>query len=480
MEQLPEALLALAKYRQFILWKAVWNGPKGKWDKCPVDHRTLSVFVKGGGWQQDPDAWTDSDTALKLAKASNGALHVGFFFTPSDPFYFLDIDKCLQADNTWTPLARQLCARLKGAAVEVSYSGKGLHIFGTGPVPLEHGCRDGLNNLELYTSGRFVALTGTNAMGDAGHDSGAAITSISVEHFPARAVVVSDEWTTEPVDEWSGPTDDDELIELMMNAKSSTAAVMGQKATLKQLWEADDSILSELYPPDNDYDTFNHSFADGALCAHLAFYTGKDCERIQRIFERSALIREKWEDREYYRSRTIRGACGVTTQVYGQPRPEPESAVAVAPVQAAVVAEAEVVGEGMAAAIREGWQCLFLTQQQDYFKGCVYVIEAHKVFVPNGSMLKPDQFKATYGGYVFAMDAENKVTSKSAWETFTESKAITFPKADSTCFRPDLEPGTIIYKEGRSYVNIYVPITTSLNLSHDLILKALPRLVSAI
>ena len=62
------------------------------------------------------------------------------------------------------------------------------------------------------------------------------------------------------------------------------------------------------------------SEADMDLCGKLAFWTNRDTERMDRLFRRSALMRQKWE-RKAYRRRTIetaiRGCKGGYT-----PRPE--------------------------------------------------------------------------------------------------------------------------------------------------------------
>src|SRR3546814_4149290 len=73
--------------------------------------------------------------------------------------------------------------------------------------------------------------------------------------------------------------------------------------------------------------------------------------------------------------------------------------------------------------------------------------------MPNGDLLKPEQFKATKGGYEFQIDPNGGRSSKNAFEVFTESRCTKFPKADAICFRPDVTPGAIIEKEGRRYVN---------------------------
>ena len=460
MEALPAALQALANYPQFILWKGVPNA-KGGVDKLPVDPHTLSMFVKGEDWQNDPTKWATYAHAIGAAKLAGPGHGVGFLFTANDPFYFLDIDKCLQPDNTWSPLAVELCQRLAGAAVEVSQSGRGLHIFGTGTVP-EHGCKNIALGLELYTSRRFVALTGASATGDSGLDCTAAMAQIVPQYFPPQIMAEPTAWSDGPVEEWRGPDNDDELIELMINSRKGAGAIFGGKASARELWEADEAALAKAYPDGEGLGRpYDGSSADMALCTHLAFWTGKDCERIERIFNQSQLVRDKWLERDDYRQRTIVHACGLTKGVYGEAKKPLESVEAPSPTLGppAQTAAAEIVSEPMAAALREGFQYLGLSQQLTYFAGCVYVRDLHRVFTPDGALLKPDVFKTSYGGYVFAVDAANEASpTKNAWEAFTESKGATFPKAHGICFRPETRPGAIIQEEGRLLVNTYVPI----------------------
>jgi hypothetical protein len=96
-------------------------------------------------------------------------------------------------------------------------------------------------------------------------------------------------------------------------------------------------------------------------------------------------------------------------------------------------------------------------QMKELFKGCTYVVDQHRVLVPGGKLLKPEQFKALYGGYTFAMDLRNEKTTRNAFEALTESQALRAPKVDGTCFRPDLPPGAVVTTEGRSRVNTWWP-----------------------
>jgi putative DNA primase/helicase len=63
------------------------------------------------------------------------------------------------------------------------------------------------------------------------------------------------------------------------------------------------------------------SEADLALCVMLAFWLGKDPERINRLFHQSALMRPKWDEKHYsdgrsYGQETIDEAIRKTTETY--------------------------------------------------------------------------------------------------------------------------------------------------------------------
>ena len=70
----------------------------------------------------------------------------------------------------------------------------------------------------------------------------------------------------------------------------------------------------------------DRSRGDLSLCCHLAFWTGGDAERMDRLFRLSGRYREKWE-RVDYRERTIARALEQVTEFY---RPPEESRRAVA------------------------------------------------------------------------------------------------------------------------------------------------------
>jgi primase-polymerase (primpol)-like protein len=63
-----------------------------------------------------------------------------------------------------------------------------------------------------------------------------------------------------------------------------------------------------LYPSESE--------ADLALCNYLAFWTGGDTDRMDRLFRQSALFDEKWEERVDYRRRTMELAIASINSTY--------------------------------------------------------------------------------------------------------------------------------------------------------------------
>lgn len=383
-------------YRQFINWSPVWNAEKGKHEKITGQSVT------------DRTAWLSWEEAI--SRGSN----VGFVFTSFDPFFFLDIDNALSADGRWSDLAMTLCQAFTGCYIEVSQSGKGLHIFGTGIYPTNHSCRNTALNIEFYTRERFVALTGTNAVGSAIHCNQSSIDWLVHTYFKPRVNVDTGNWTTTAVPEYSGPDSDTELIELMLKSKKSP---FSRSASVHELWHGDTSKYGG-----------DHSSADAALCQHLAFWTGKNCERIDQLFRQSGLFREKWENRQDYRQSTILKAVQLCSATYSK------------------------------TSMRDGLQFLSIEQQLQFFQGCTYIRNKHRVSVPDGGLLTPDQFRVVYGGYIFAIDNLGDKTTRNAWDAFTQSQGYKTPMVNQTCFRPELPPMSIVDEENTTMLNTYTPV----------------------
>lgn len=423
MNTLPHAFQALGMFKQFINYKLVPDG-KGKTQKKPINPSTGEVHNP-----HDPAIWTNFDNCVGKGDG------VGFVLTENDPFFFVDIDKCAEAGE-WSDLAKNLMTLCAGCAVEVSQSGTGLHILGMGKFP-EHACKNTGLNIELYTSERFVALTGRNAVGNVATTC-TRIDELVNLYFKPTAATTSAEWTDGPVEEWNGHESDDQLITHAL-AVTGAAAAFGNKASFRDLWECDEEKLALAYPDLEGSRAYDGSSADAALAQHLAFWTGMDCERMLRLMEKSGLVRDKWERDDYLR-RTILSACGRCEKVYIRTQPD-----TTAP------------GQVTEATPRQRGGLMFADEQLELFKGCVYMRDLHRVFVPDGSVLKPEQFRAYYAGWTFVLDDANSKVTTDAWKAFTESQILEHPRVLRPMFRPDLEPGLVFEYNGHLRVNNYVP-----------------------
>lgn len=424
--QVPPPLAGMAELRQFILVRLAPRGD-GKMDKLPCDWRTGAVCSA-----HDSSAWTGYYEAQNAANTRGAGWGVGFVFTADCGFWFLDIDGALQGGQ-WSPLATELCQLFPGAAIEVSNSGKGLHIFGRGHIPL-HACKNVPLGLELYHEGRFVML-GYNQIGDCRTDHSGALAQVVDRYFqPTGAGDVGD-LTDAPSAEWAGPTDDDELIQRALASKSALGA-FGAKASFADLWTANAEVLATAYPDSGpQHRAYDASSADAALMQHLAFWTGKHGTRMIELARKSALVREKWE-RDDYLYRTATRACAMCKAVLktkAQPAPADSTS-------------------GFAGGFMSA------TAVAELFKGCTYVLAGHFAVVPGYPMpIKPDRFNVLFGGFTFGLDAANERTTKQAWEAWTLSQIARPATAHQLCFRPTEPSGAVIKEHGLAMANIWVP-----------------------
>lgn len=506
MTRLPDALRALEDYPQFILWKIAKRD--GKKVKLPINPEGQVINA------HNPAEWMNAATTLQYHAVGYG---VGFVFTKDDPFFFIDIDGALEGGK-WSELSQQIIGALPGAAVEVSQSMGGLHVIGAYTSIPEHASKNTALHLELYHEGRFAALTFDRIRGDIATDCTAPLATLAGYYFAPRANVAPQNWTDKPDPQWAGLEDDNELIAKAYSAQSA-ANIFGGKANFQNLWEADEDVLSRSYPPQDAGSLYDASSADAALAQHLAFWTGNDSVRMWRLMFQSALVRDKWQ-REDYLVRTINFATSlqktfhqtgrvdnVLADEHGAPKLKassdaqrdyamnvraqklaecagdeesirklcapsganatakfwldnrdktPQELIAlITPIEGAL----NPLG-GRGPEVVSGFQYLGATLQIEHFDGCVYIADRHVIITPGGMMLNPNQFNAIYGGYVFQMDEGGDKTTTKAWDAFTMSQVVRYPKAESSCFRPELEPGALVEEEGRTLVNVYVPIKT--------------------
>lgn len=436
-------------YKQFVSWELRTVEEHGKIviKKLPIDARTGHAID-----HLNPLNWKTYDECVATGKP------VGFVVTANDPFFFLDLDKCREPNGQWSQAATQVFQMFPGVAAEISQSGNGIHIVGTcDQFQLANKRRKWAGWLEFYTADRFIAFGSQwGWQGDFRIDCTAQLLQL----VPERDIV-SDiaEISDGPCAEYTGPEDDAELIRKALQAKS-TGAVFGQRATFEHLWTGDASFLCQVFPSPGG-DAFDRSSADAALMSHLAFWTGKDAPRMDRLFRQSALMREKYERRPQYRNDAVKNAVGLCKKVYDMPRP---------------VARMSNIEPGEDDAPLPSGEIMDVETQRQYFNGCVYISDNHRVLTPKGELLRPEQFKTWYGGYEFLMSRDGTKPSRNAFEAFTENRAFAFPKVKGTIFRPKEMPGRII----DNHVNVYFPqridaVEGDVSRFLDLLVKQLPN-----
>lgn len=313
-DTLPESL---RERDQWVCWRT--QDRDGKTTKVPIIPGTTQFAST-----TDSETWRSFQTAREAA-TSMPVAGVGFVFTADDPLIGIDLDDCRDPETGEpTDWATEIIAQLD-SYTEVSPSGTGYHVLVTGTLP------DGRNragDLELYDRSRFFTVTGDHVAGtpttieprseavDTLHDTEL--------HAASDAEATTDTSTTANTASTDTPTDetaatqpsaaaigDTELIERAQRAAN------GEKFT--RLWNGSTSGYE------------SHSEADMALCRLLAFWTGGEAQRVDRLFRRSGLARDKWDDVHYadgstYGEKTVERAIAHTDDVYTPPEAAASSA----------------------------------------------------------------------------------------------------------------------------------------------------------
>ena len=252
------------------------NNDTGRLEKFLIDVHT-GKFAES----DNPNTWTDFDSACKYAK-EHGGVALAYALDGKDGIACIDLDKCIGEDGKSTPLAEEVLSKCGKTYIEHSLSGKGLHIFGkTKGADLRSFSKDG--DMEYYQGGQFIAMTGDGAgfywLGD--------FDTPEMKALLERKLERRTEWTNVGKGE-AGLTqmDDRELLEKAFSAKNGD--------TVRRLYNGKDLRN-------------NHSNSDMSLMNYLAFYSGGNVEQMTRIFATSGLYRPE-KDASYYEHTAIKAA----------------------------------------------------------------------------------------------------------------------------------------------------------------------------
>lgn len=281
----------LMKLNNWVLWRS--EERNGKLTKVPYSARTGECAKVN-----DQSSWsTYALASSRLAKYDFSG--VGFMFSEQAGFTGIDIDHCVDDQGVISDQALAIIVNMNSYC-EYSPSGHGVHIFIRGMLPDTAECRTGVrrNNIEMYRTGRYFTYTGKHVPGTPTeiHEAGFALRTLysyltlRPEHEGLfRRVIGKNILTTQNLS-------DNEIIDKMMHHP-----VQGEK--IAKLWRG--------FLGDHHYD---RSAADMALCGHLAFWTNRNKKTMDRLFRRSCLMRDKWDevhsgDGRTYGELTIDKAC---------------------------------------------------------------------------------------------------------------------------------------------------------------------------
>lgn len=266
-EKIPQELREL---HQWGLYRKTWNEEKQKYSKEPVNpHNGFS------GKSNDESTWSDIQTALSAIDKFN-ADGLAFYFKP--PYVGIDLD------NIGEDLDRYLQGDIESNIVhvfmnatktysEISMSGKGIHIIGKAKIP---GDRRRKGNVEMYTEGRFFAITG-NFFGSNNEINEIPETQMSFlyKRYLDSGSLIQGNFKKS---EWIEGNDltVDEIIRTALNSRNGHRF----KLFMDGGWET-------LYP--------SQSEADLAFANDLSFWTAGDFEKMDEIFRMSAMMRDKYD-----------------------------------------------------------------------------------------------------------------------------------------------------------------------------------------
>jgi primase-polymerase (primpol)-like protein len=262
---------------QWVVWRLEQRDGK----RTKVPYRADGA---GRASSTDPTTWSTFDSAVAGSEALD-ADGIGYVFSADDPFAGVDLDGALsEADRGAIMVALD-------SYTETSVSGTGAHVIVR--ASLNGHPRNRRGPFEVYESGRYFVVTGNHVRG----------TPTTIEPRQAQLEDVLARFLPAPetgrssTDPQPVGLDDRDLLDRAMRARNGSE--------FQRLWNGDTAGHS------------SHSEADLALCSMLAFWTGRDPERINRLFRSSGLMRPKW-DRGDYRTRTIDAAIAGCRDVYEQ------------------------------------------------------------------------------------------------------------------------------------------------------------------
>lgn len=299
-QNIPQELRNL---KQWGLFELKWVEARKKNTKIPIN-----PYDGSAGKSNDPNTWSDFDTAMRALNDVERADGLAFYF--ANGYVGLDIDHIdsnledwRAGDNDPNNLVNKFQDLTDNTYMEVSQSGTGIHAIFKGKIP---GKRRRKGNYEMYQTGRFFALTGNNIIPDP------TIKSMSDDEMKALYEFL---FGKDNVVQLHSESDnitpvDLSVVEIIKRAENSAKTGTRFTMFMKGGWE-------QFYS--------SHSEADMAFANDLAFWTGRDFHKMDTIFRNSSLMREKFDEKHgavTYGTSLLNKAINETQNIYN---PESDS-----------------------------------------------------------------------------------------------------------------------------------------------------------
>lgn len=318
--------------RRWVCYKTeVRNGEETK----------IPMNALSGGYAStsDPNTWTSFKLAI------SGCVKYGFvglgFMLGEDPrtgttYFGVDLDNHVDKQTGQKPYATakefeefaDIFISALNSYTEYSHSGEGVHIICKGKLP---GKRNKRKGVEMYDYRRFFTMTGKVI-----NDKPIEERSEEVKPLWEKYLNVEPEQNETKTYESEKKT----VMKPVFNDKGGISFVEEQEVVVQVSGHhlTDYELIERIRNSQQGQDFMNlyngdmsdygndHSSADMALCKILAFWTSCDAEQMDRIFRKSALMRDKWErgwGNGTYGSHTIESAIKNQRDVY-TPAPKTE------------------------------------------------------------------------------------------------------------------------------------------------------------
>ena len=272
-ERLPDEM---KNKPNWVMVRTRENKETGRLDKYLIDVHT-GKFAES----DNPETWTDFDTACKYAK-EHGGVALAYALDGTDGIACIDLDHCIGEDGKRSALADEVLSKCGKTYAEHSVSGRGIHVFGrTKGADLRSFSKDG--DMEYYQDRHFITMTGDGA----GYSRLESFDASEMKSLLERKLERRTEWKNAGKGE-AGLTqmDDRELLEKAFSAKNGD--------TVRRLYNGEDL-------------RHNHSNSDMSLMNYLAFYSGGNVGQMTRIFATSGLYRPD-KPASYYEYTAIKAA----------------------------------------------------------------------------------------------------------------------------------------------------------------------------